>query len=404
MLANLVLGLFLAYWLWMLFDLATHPVAAGPNAGGPGFRWLSALTGITTVLTAIFVMRRAPGNLVGPLLLLWGVGATGWSLRSEWVNVQVGTLASTAFGIIFFCISCPAAILLLLLFPDGKPYPSRLARWLPLLTGLMVAAGMFYLFGYYAPDSPGNIPNLLYVPSLRGAGLMIYLVAYLGVMIVALVTLFLRYRSGDERLRLQIRWLGWLLGVGILLGVIPFERLFGTQVAYWLLLITYIFWQSFLALGIGIAVLRHNLWGVDIVIRKTLVYAALTALLALFYFGSVVLLQRLFGALTGVEQSPLAVVISTLAIAALFTPLRRRVQDGIDRRFYRKKYDAQRVLAAFAVTARDETDLDALTGELARVVQETLQPERVGVWLSQQRVQLRAGDPAPEGAHRKEGA
>jgi len=380
-LANLVLGLFLAYWVWMLADLVTHPMTAGPNAGGPGFRWLSALTGITTVLTALFVMRRAPGNLVGPLLLLWGIGATGWSLRSEWVNVQVGTLASTAFGIIFFCISCPAAILLLLLFPDGKPYPSRLARWFPLLTGLVVAAGMFYLVGYHAPDSPGNIPNLLYVPSLRGTGLMIYLVAYLAVMIIALVTLYLRYRSGDERLRLQIRWLGWLLGVGILLGVIPFERLFGTQVAYWLLLITYIFWQSFLTLGIGIAILRHNLWGVDIVIRKTLVYAALTALLALFYFGSVVLLQRLFGALTGVEQSPLAVVISTLAIAALFTPLRRRVQDGIDRRFYRKKYDAQRVLAAFAVTARDETDLDALLAELACVVDNTLQPEHVSIRL-----------------------
>ena len=380
-LGKLVLGLMLAYWLWMLFDLVTHPVTAGPNAGGPGFRWLSALTGITTVLTALFVMRRVPGNLVGPLLLLWGVGATGWSLRSEWVNVQVGTLASTAFGIIFFCISCPAAILLLLLFPDGKPYPSRLARWLPLMTGLVVVAGIFYLFGYYKPDSPGNIPNLLYIPSLRGTGLMIYLVAYLAVMTIALVTLLLRYRSGDERLRLQIRWLGWLLGVGILLGVIPFERLFGPQVAYWVILITYIFWQSFLALGIGIAVLRHNLWGVDVVIRKTLVYAVLTALLALVYFGSVVLLQRLVGTLTSVEQSPLAVVVSTLAIAARFTPLRRRIQDAIDRRFFRKKYDAQRVLAQFAQTARDETDLDALTGELTRVVQETLQPERVSVWL-----------------------
>ena len=103
-------------------------------------------------------------------------------------------------------------------------------------------------------------------------------------------------------------------------------------------------------MGIGIAVLRHNLWGIDIVIRKTLVYAVLTGLLALVYFGSVVLLQRLFSALTGVEQSTLAVVVSTLVIAALFTPLRRRIQNGIDRRFFRKKYNAQRVLAAFAVT------------------------------------------------------
>ena len=131
----------------------------------------------------------------------------------------------------------------------------------------------------------------------------------------------------------------------------------------------------------GVAILRYKLYDVDIVIRRTLVYTALTALLALVYSGSVVLLQRLFGALTGVAQSPLAIVVSTLAIAALFTPLRRRIQNWIDRRFFRKKYNAQQVLAQFALTARDETDLDALTTELVHVVQETMQPRQVSVWL-----------------------
>ncbi|MFZ1264949.1 MAG: hypothetical protein WA089_01800 [Anaerolineae bacterium] len=133
---------------------------------------------------------------------------------------------------------------------------------------------------------------------------------------------------------------------------------------------------------IGIGILRSRLWDVDILIRRTLQYTLLTGLLALVYFGGIVILQGILGPLTGSASSPIVTVVTTLGIAALFTPLRHRVQDFIDRRFFRKKYDSQRVLAQFAQTARDETDLDALTGELTRVVQETLQPERVSVWLT----------------------
>jgi hypothetical protein len=138
---------------------------------------------------------------------------------------------------------------------------------------------------------------------------------------------------------------------------------------------------ALIPLTIGLSILRYRLWDIDLIVRKTLIYSALTALLALIYFGAVVFLQSLFARLAGVQQSTLAVVVSTLVIAALFTPLRRRIQEWIDRRFFRKKYDAQQVLAQFALTARDETDLDALTAELVRVVQETIQPEKVSVWL-----------------------
>ena len=132
--------------------------------------------------------------------------------------------------------------------------------------------------------------------------------------------------------------------------------------------------------SVTISILRYRLWDIDILIRKTLLYAALSALLALVYFGTILVLQSAFRTVADV-QSPLVIVASTLLIAALFTPLRRRMQEVIDRRFFRQKYDAQQVLAAFAVTARDETDLDELMWELQRVVEGTMQPEGVGVWL-----------------------
>ncbi|NUM47757.1 MAG: hypothetical protein HUU38_23880 [Anaerolineales bacterium] len=143
----------------------------------------------------------------------------------------------------------------------------------------------------------------------------------------------------------------------------------------------YVGGYGFFAFSFLFAITRYRLWDIDILIRRTLQYSLLTGLLALTYFGSVILLQTGFRTLTGQTNSPIITVLSTLGIAALFTPLRNRVQDFIDRRFYRKKYNAEQALAQFAAIARDEVDMDKLTAALLGVVQETVQPEKITLWL-----------------------
>jgi hypothetical protein len=132
--------------------------------------------------------------------------------------------------------------------------------------------------------------------------------------------------------------------------------------------------------AVGIAILRYRLYDIDVIINRTLVYGSLTVTLVALYVGGIVVLQRVFVLLTG-QQSTLAVVASTLLIAALFTPLRRRIQGFIDRRFYRRKYDARKTLEAFSTKLKNETDLEALNNDLVGVVRETMQPAHVSVWL-----------------------
>jgi hypothetical protein len=137
---------------------------------------------------------------------------------------------------------------------------------------------------------------------------------------------------------------------------------------------------SSIPVATGIAILRYRLYDIDLIINRTLVYGSLTVMLVGVYFGGIVLLQRVFVIITG-EKSTLAVVASTLVIAALFTPLRQRIQGFIDRRFYRSKYDARKTLEAFSAWLKDETDLDALNNDLLGVVRETMQPAHVALWL-----------------------
>lgn len=200
-----------------------------------------------------------------------------------------------------------------------------------------------------------------------------------------------RYRNYLTPLqKQQVKWFiyGLALTVVIVIGYSPLTfRLANTdQVPAQVLWFNFLFlmlWVSIAALplAIGIAILRYRLWDIDIIIRKTVTYVLVIALLAIVYFGSVILLQQLFAALANAQGNEIITVLSTLAIAALFIPLRNRIQRTIDKRFYRKKYDAQTVLHDFAMTVRDETDLDKLTNELLNVVNETMQPKKASVWL-----------------------
>ena len=204
----------------------------------------------------------------------------------------------------------------------------------------------------------------------------------LGLILLALgsvISIFVRFRRAGSVERSQIKWLLFsgtvsLVAIGYRLAT------YEAGVSDWTGYLIIIALLS-VAASISIAILRYRLFDIDFIIRKTLVYGAITVFLALIYFGSVILLQQVFRVLTG-QDSPVAIVISTLVIAALFNPLRSKIQDAIDRRFYRRKYDAQRALETFAATARDEVDMDNLTMETLRVVEESLQPESISIWLN----------------------
>jgi hypothetical protein len=272
----------------------------------------------------------------------------------------------TPLGVIVW----PMFFLMFYLFPDGHFVP-RWTRWAGL--GLVVVfAIVLFVYRGNQPPTP-------------------YLIAIMALVLVGMGSQVYRYRRHSDIVqRQQIKWvvLTILILVAVLLITLlpagyPAARRPASPFALLLILTSSVssLIVSLLPLSIGFAILRYRLWDVDLIIRRTLVYGALTATLALVYFGVVVVLQEFFQAITGQHQSPVATVISTLMIAALFTPLRRGIQRDIDRRFYRRKYDAQKTLESFAARARDEVDLDQLTANLIDVVQEAMQPEQVSLWI-----------------------
>ena len=255
------------------------------------------------------------------------------------------------------------------LFPNGRFVPS----WTKVATGVAVVYSLYTTFQLtMSEDRTVDFLRSIIFPSLVASCL------------VAQIYRFRRVSTPVQRQQTKWVMVGIVLSLGgFLLMVTPFILFQRVDMLSWYDLFVNVaigvVWLPLL-LTIAVAVLRYRLWDAELVVRRTLVYSVLSALLILVFFSVVVLLQSLFVLVTG-QQSQLAVVLSTLAIAALFNPLRTRIQAVIDRRFYRKKYDAHQVLAQFAISARDETDMHALAGELVHVVQKTLEPEQVSVWL-----------------------
>lgn len=340
------------------------------------------------LIIGILIVRRYPRHRIGILLITVSMVSTLAQLVQEWAvfgyytapgRLPAAHLAAWITNWIWVVLFIQT-LLLLVLFPNGRML-SR--RWHYIFGGCLTVFALALLFGTAIEQEMSSaflIPNPIVPARFSGAYDILFgtgVVALLSSTVVVLIATLLRYRQSTEREKRQMRWL--------FAGVIGFVTItvFGIilSLSGWPiggLLVNNAFMLP--VVGIGVGVLRHQLYDIDIIIRRTLLYSALSALLALLYFGSVILLQQLFGNSVRAE-SPIVIVLSTLMIAALFNPLRSRLQALIDRRFYRPKYDARQMLNRFAQTARDETDLTALSAALLDVIDETMQPTHLSLLL-----------------------
>jgi hypothetical protein len=322
---------------------------------------------------AIYALLSSPGSLPG--------GGT-----AAWLEAFLG-------GPIIIALFA----LLLLLFPDGRPLSHR---WRAVLwLDLIVAAVLLFVGSFKPGPMPTSSLRVANPFGIEQIATLVNVLLYVGVSLalaltaVGVVSLILRFRRSRAEERQLIKWFAFagaimcaVTATGPFLWSLPPSSLAVTLIWPALFLSA----ASTIPVATGFAILRYRLYDIDVVINRTLVYGTLTVTLAAVYFGSIVLLQGIGSlvlqvpvhALTGQEeQSQLAVVISTLASAALFNPLRHRIQSFIDRRFYRSKYDAAKTLEAFSAKLRDETDLDALSDDLMGAVKETMQPAHVSLWL-----------------------
>ena len=337
--------------------------------------------GIAAATTGAIVTMRARGNAVGPLLLALGVGI-GFTLACgsyaqvaltsagplpaqqwvAWFGDWPGTL--TLFGVPPF---------LLLLFPDGR---LRSPRWRPVAWSMGVAVAGATVGGALVSSEVQGHPNPISLSgeaaSLWRAVVDVTDVLALPALLLAAASLAIRFRRARGIERLQLKWFTYAAAVaGVGLGLTALTSGTLNAVAFTVGL----FGLVSLPIAAGVAILRYRLYDIDVVIRRTLIYAGLTITLGATYLALVLLVGLAVG------RSGFAVAVSTLAVAALFRPALARIQGAVDRRFYRSRYDATRTLEAFGSRLRDEIELEALTADLRCVVAETVRPAHVSVWL-----------------------
>src|SRR5215217_5821957 len=383
--------------LGLLFLITSRsPVGITVYAGAPVYDYWLVNTVVAISFSTVGAMitpRLPPQNPVGWLFCTIGLVGGVRLFVAEYAIVTLlaepGSLPSTLPGgetlawisSWVWVLHVGLFVFLALLFPDGRPASPR---WRPLVwaSGVVVVAGTVSVALW--PETARGF-DLLNHPLGTEVATIVYALG-----LTAAASLFVRLRGSKGVERQQVKWFTYAVAVlatsatlayvvSESMGVVWLDRVSSVLV---------IASVVGLPVAVGIAILRYHLYNIDLIINRTLVYGLLTAVLAVLYFGSIVMLQLLFRALTG-EGSQLVVVASTLAIAALFNPLRRRIQGFIDRSFYRRKYDAVKTLEGFSAKLRDETDLDALRGELVGIVRETMQPAHVSMWLRP--------DPAPRG-------
>jgi len=389
---------------WLVFGLIAAAnigaiisfYASAPDGEKPSlFTLIFPLVPVLFAFVGALIISRQSRNVIGLVMMLPGLSLAFVidSYLAPYLSGQILPPANPGplFLIILWYSNWNWLLLVLpimfimLLFPTGRPLTPRWSWITRFGIGIIVLfAAMITFAETLAPGSDAaiwQVPNPIGFLSAEWIDTVVgpFLILFPLWILLCAISLTMRFRRAKAAERAQIKWLFYATAIFILFYLPSF---FGNTYQQannlWNLLLP--IGMATFPIAIAIAILRYQLYDIDIIIRRTIQYAILTGLLALVYFGSVVLLQSLVENLTG-TQSPIVIVISTLSIAALFTPLRSRVQDFIDRRFYRRKYDAEQALAQFAATARDEIELDQLTAALFEVVQQTIQPEKITLWL-----------------------